>query len=59
MRSGGGGRSPPQITVLKLEVASRLVKSWKLEGEFVKSWKLEADFGKIWKLEADLEKNVT
>ena len=63
----GGGRSPPQITVLKLEVGSRLVKSWKLEAEFVKKlevgsrfWKnleIGSRFGKTkCNLETDFEK---
>ena len=62
----GGTVPPPQITVLKLEVGSRLVKSWKLEAEFVKQlevgsriWKnveVGSRFGKKCNLETDFEK---
>ena len=55
----GGDGPPPQISILKLEVGSQFLKSWKFDADFVKSWKLEADFGKNWKFEANLEKIVS
>ena len=38
-----GGTVPPQISLVKLEVGSRICKSWKVKA---KSWKLEATFEK-------------
>ena len=42
-----GGTVPPQISLVKLEVGSRICKIWKVKA---KSWKLEATFEKNWKL---------